>query len=244
MTLSETWFLEGYIDFDLQKYRLLAYLKEVDSYFNETKLYPKLSDIIFHYNNLVTFRENKRLMQDQFPKQLDQVNLQQLELVYEQMLADDDIMNELERITDFAAQQMKSTITNGAEIYEFVEKQTRIEPIGILPLYKDEGYILLRYGQYTEIRAYVYNMTLFEHQDARYRGVKIDFVKSWTKSITNTYEHIKREIIRINPALPNPAVFCVETALQVPFNETFLPIAKRMLMRHLSSEQSDQNVSA
>ena len=29
MILSETWFMEGYIDFELQKYRLLAYLKDV-----------------------------------------------------------------------------------------------------------------------------------------------------------------------------------------------------------------------
>ena len=27
MALSETWFLDGYIDFELQKYKLLAYLR-------------------------------------------------------------------------------------------------------------------------------------------------------------------------------------------------------------------------
>jgi len=55
--LSETWFAEGYIDFELKKYTLLAYLQEVDKYFNENKLYPQLADIIFHYNNLVAFRD-------------------------------------------------------------------------------------------------------------------------------------------------------------------------------------------
>ena len=43
MTLSETWFMEGYIDFELQKYRLLAYLHDVKESFNHTKLYPQLS---------------------------------------------------------------------------------------------------------------------------------------------------------------------------------------------------------
>src|ERR1043165_4302501 len=99
MTLSETWFMEGYIDFELQKYRLLAYLKDVRQSFNETKLYPQLSEIVFHYNNLVAFRNNKRFLQDQFPQRLDRLDMQRLELAYERMLADDELMRELEEIT-------------------------------------------------------------------------------------------------------------------------------------------------
>ncbi len=59
MKLSETWFVEGYIDFEMQQYRLLAYLKYVNQLFDETKLYPQLSDVIFHYQNLEAFRANK-----------------------------------------------------------------------------------------------------------------------------------------------------------------------------------------
>ena len=84
MTLSETWFIDGYIDFELQKYRLLAYLKEVNKYFHETKLYPQLSDMIFHYNNLVANKENKQFLQNSLPKELTKVDMQKLELTYEQ----------------------------------------------------------------------------------------------------------------------------------------------------------------
>lgn len=234
MVLSETWFMEGYVDFELQKYRLLAYLQEVNQYFNETKLYPQLADIIFHYNNLVAFKENKKLLQDQFPKRIDQLNMQKLEVMYEQMLADDEVMKELENIIHFAAEKMKGTINDGAQIYEFIEKKTRIEPVGILPLYKNEGYMLLRYGQYAEIRAYGYNISFFEHKDAKYKGIRVQYVDCWAKNIANTYENIKREIIRTIPVLPNPAVYCIETELSIPFEETLLPIAKRMLVRELA----------
>ena len=64
--LSDTWFAEGRIDFELKKYTLLAYLQEVNRYFNENKLYPQLADIIFHYNNIVAFRENKKYLQEHF----------------------------------------------------------------------------------------------------------------------------------------------------------------------------------
>ncbi len=233
MVLSDTWFIEGYIDFELQKYRLLAYLKEVNQYFNESKLYPQLSDIVFHYNNLVSFRDNKKLMENSFPKQLDHIKLQELELVYKKMIDDDDLMQELQQIVDFGVGQMKGTISNGAELYDLIEKQMRIEPVGIMPLYKNEGYMLLRYGKYTEVRAYAYTITLFEHQSARFRGLHVQYIDSWNKTTANTYEQIKRDIVRLNRDLPTPAVYSVESPLALPLNETLLPVAKRMLVQHI-----------
>jgi len=234
MTLTETWFMEGYIDFELQKYRLLAYLKDVKKCFNETKLYPQLSDIVFHYNNLLGFRNNKQYLQDQFPRQLNKIDIQRLELVYERLLADDDVMRELNQITEYALDEMKGTINEGAQIYEFVERQLQIEPVGIVPLYKNEGYVFLRYGGHSEVRIYSYNITLFEHKDARYKGIKMEYMDSCTKNLANTYEQIKLDVIRNYRMLPNPAVYKVEFPMSVPFNETLLPVTKRVLVRHLA----------
>ena len=97
-SLSETWFADGYIDFHLKKYTLLAYLQEVNKYFNEHKLYPQLADIIFHYNNLIAFRENKKFLQEQFPKKLTGIQLEKLQVLYQQMMDDNDLMEQLEEI--------------------------------------------------------------------------------------------------------------------------------------------------
>ena len=235
MTLSETWFMEGYIDFELQKYRLLAYLHEVKQCFNETRLYPQLSDVVFHYNNLLAFRKNKQLLQDRFPKKLDNINLQRLEMVYENMLADNELMNELEEITRYAVDEMKGTINEGAEIYDFVERQLLIEPVGIVPLYKNEGYVFLRYGDHTDIRIYNYSITLFEHRNARYKGIRMEYIDSRARNLVNTYEQIKIDMIRSIRTLPNPAVYKVEFPLSVPFIETLLPVTKRMLVREIET---------
>jgi hypothetical protein len=233
MALSETWFMEGYIDFELQKYRLLAYLQEVKKCFGETKLYPQLSDIVQHYNDLLEFRNNKRFLQDQFPRKLASVNIQRLELVYEQMLADDTLMLELEQIAVYALDQMKSVITEGADIYDFVEQQLQIEPVGIVPLYKNEGYVLIRYQSLTEVRVYSYTVTLLEHKNARYRGIRLNFIDTRTKNMANTYEQIKLGIIRDIRTLPNPAVYKIEFPMDVPYHETLLPIAKRALVKEI-----------
>src|SRR5689334_10726979 len=144
--LSETWFAEGYIDFELKKYTLLAYLQAITKYFDENKLYPQLSDLIFHYNNIVAFRENKKFLQEQFPKKLTGIQLEKLQLLYEQMIQDNELMQELENIINYAAGEMKTTISSGAEIYEFVEEKLTISPVGILPLDIQEGYFFLRAG--------------------------------------------------------------------------------------------------
>ncbi len=232
--LSETWFMEGYIDFELQKYRLLAYLQEVKKSFKETKLYPQLSDIVAHYNNLIAFRNNKQMLQNGFPKVVDRIDAEKLKIVYEHILSDNELMQELEDITAFAVDQMKCTINEGAEIYEFIEKQLLVEPVGIMPLYKNEGYVFLRYSRHSEVRIYSYTITIFEHKEARFKGLRMDYVDCRTKNLANTYEQIKLDVIRDIRTLPNPAVYKVEFPVSIPFNETLLPIAKRVLVRHIS----------
>jgi hypothetical protein len=192
-----------------------------------------VADVVFHYNNLVAFQKNKRLLQDNFPKMVSKIDIDQLELVYERMLSDSDVMQELEHITSYALAEMKATVDTGAEIYDFVEKQLSIEPVGIIPLYKNEGYIFLRYGTYSEVRIYNYNITIFEHQNSRFKGLRIEYIDTRTKNLANTYEQIKLDIIRSIRTLPNPAVYRIEFPSSVPFNETLLPVAKRVLVKHI-----------
>ncbi|HZG24041.1 MAG TPA: hypothetical protein VEZ17_05645 [Chitinophagaceae bacterium] len=234
-TLSETWFAEGYIDFELKRYTLLAYLQEVDKYFNQHKLYPHLSDLIFHYNNLVSFRENKKYLQEQFPKQLTDINLEQLEMLYERMIADDELMKELENIINYSAKKMKTAISSGTEIYESVEYSLKIAPVGIIPLETNEGYMFLQNTTAHQTFVYYYRITIFEKHDEKYRGIKTDFINSWQKNFVNTYGNIKSELIRFRKDLPNPAVYSVETGINCPLEETLLPIAKRSLVRYIST---------
>jgi hypothetical protein len=233
-TLSETWFADGFIDFELKKYTLLAYLQEVNKYFNQNKLYPQLADIIFHYHNLVAFRENKKFLQEQFPKSLTGLQIEKLQVLYEQMIQDDELMQELEDIINYAASKMKKAINNGTEIYEFVEEKLKIHPVGIIPLDTNEGYFFLREGHSSNTRVYQYRLSFFEKHDEKYRSIRTIYVDSWQHNLAHTYEHIKSELIKVKSELPNPAVYSIETDLKFPIEETLLPIAKRSLVRYIS----------
>ena len=232
--LSETWFAEGRIDFELKKYTLLAYLQEVNKYFTENKLYPQLADIIFHYNNIVAFRENKKYLQEHFPKKLTGIQLEKLQILYEQMIEDDELMAELEEIIHYSAGKMKSIIYNGTEIYEFVEEKININPVGLIPLNIQEGYFFLSSGNVKNTKVYQYRLSFFEKHDEKYRSIKTTFIDNWQRSISSTYEHIKSELIKLRKELPNPAVYSIETELSFPVDETLLPIAKRSLVKLIS----------
>lgn len=234
-TLSETWFADGYIDFELKKYTLLAYLQEIHRYFNQNKLYPQLADIIFHYNNLAAFRENKKFLQEQFPKKLTGLQIEKLQILYEQMIEDDELMKELEEIINYAAKEIQLTISNGTEIYEFVEEKLVIYPVGLVPLDSHEGYFFLSSGSNADTRVYQYRLSFFEKHDEKYRSIRTEYIDSWTRNMVNTYENIKSELIRIKTNLPNPAVYSIETDLKFPVDETLLPVAKRSLVRYISN---------
>jgi hypothetical protein len=232
--LSETWFAEGYIDFELKKYTLLAYLQQVNQYFNESKLYPQLSDVIFHYNNLQALKENKKFLQEQFPKKLTGVQIEKLQLLYEQIIGDDELMQELEDIINFSADKLKTAISSGTEIYEFVEEKLNIFPVGLVPLDTNEGYFFLSEGSYRNTIVYQYRLSFFEKHDEKYRAIRTEYINEWQRNMVNTYENIKAELLRNKRDLPNPAVYSIETELTFPISETLLPVAKRSLVRYIS----------
>jgi hypothetical protein len=123
--LKDNWLTEGLIDFEYKKYQLLAYFKEVKSSFNRVELYPFLSDLVFHYRNLVSLKENHSLLRDSFPKELSQEGLKNLELNYKRMIEDDFLMQEIESIIEFALPQFKNSLDQGSYIYELIESKMR-----------------------------------------------------------------------------------------------------------------------
>ena len=233
--LSETWFAEGRIDFELKKYTLLAYLQDVNAEFNENKLYPQLADMIFHYNNISSFKTNKKYLQEQFPKRLNGIQLENLQVLYQQIIEDDEVMQELEEIIHFASGKMKTAIQSGTELYEFVQEKLDINPIGLIPLNVQEGYFFLSTSESkTTTRVYQYRLSIFEKHNENYRTIKTTFIDNWNKSISSTYENIKGQLLKYRTMLPNPAVYSIETQYHFPIDETLLPVAKRCLVKFLS----------
>jgi hypothetical protein len=130
---------------------------------------------------------------------------------------------------------MKTTITNGAEIYDFVEENLTIAPIGLVPLDIQEGYFFLSAGNTKSTIVYQYRLSIFEKHDEKYRSIKTFYVEKRKRSMVHTYENIKYDLIRQRTELPNPAVYSIESDLIFPVEETLLPVAKRSLVKYIGT---------
>lgn len=234
-SLGINWFIEGSIDFEYKKYILLDYLQEINRHFDKSKLYPNLTDLIFHFNNLLYFKKNKSMLQQAFPQRLTQADMEAVKLTYQKIVEDDNTMNEIEQIICYAMQKMDPAIQTGKEIYDFVESCLNIDPVGIVPLLPYHGYFSLRNGKDKTNLIYEYQITIFENKDDKYRGININFIDTYEQSIINTPEAVKLDLIRKNKYLPNPAVYYVQSDISFPLEQTLLPVAKRSLVKYISS---------
>ncbi|MEQ6119999.1 hypothetical protein [Reichenbachiella sp. MALMAid0571] len=229
--LNNTWLTDNLIDFEYKKYILLAYLQNVENKFKSNELYPQLSDLILHYNNLNNLKNNKELMFEQFPKQLTGLDIQKLKLTYKQIIQDDELMHEISEIINFSMPQMEKTINDGQEIYELVEQHIELDTVGLIPLYNKEGYILLSQDSKKELLIYRYTISLFQHHEEQFRSINTTYISSEIKSISNTLQSIKLGLVKRFKELPNPATYLITSKMCVPVEETLLPVAKRLFMR-------------
>jgi len=232
-SLGLNWFIEGSLDFEYKKYLLLDYLQEINRHFDKSKLYPNLADLVFHYNNLIDFKQNKILLQQAFPQRLTQADIDAVKLTYKKIIEDDNSMQEIERIITFAISQMDPALQTGKEIYDFVESRLNIDPVGLVPLMPYHGYFSLRNGGERTNWVYEYQISIFESADDKYRGINIQFVDTYEQSITNTPESIKLNLINRHRHLPNPAVYYVHSDISFPLEQTLLPVAKRSLVKYI-----------
>lgn len=233
--LNANWFFEGLVDFEYKKYVLLAYLDHVRKKFNQTKLYPQLSDLVFHYRNLTAFLESKSKMSESFPQTLAGIDAEKQKLEFETQIPDDEIIREISMVAEFALPKLKNQLEEGRGIYEFIEDNIEIDPVGILPLYKDDGYLLLHGGNKSTVRAYDYRVSIIENSEERFRSIRTSFVTTFDWGITNTFEDMKLELIRSDKSKPNPATFLVLASLDFPEQESLMPVAKRKFIRYLAS---------
>jgi hypothetical protein len=229
-TLPKNWMTEGLIDFEYKKYQLLAYLKETSIQFKDVKIYPALADLIDHQRTLNELHLGKFEISSLFPKNLESIDFQQAKLNYSCLIKPGEVMEEINKITEFALSKFAFQIEQGKAIYDYVEDQLEFEPVGIVPIYNREGYILLTQEQSSDIHAFRYKANLIQFAGERLRSISIWLVGIFGRTLVTTLEKIKLELVKEIKELPNPATFRLHSKQAFPIEETLLPIGKRLLL--------------
>ena len=233
-TLPKNWITEGLIDFEYKKYQLLAYLQEAEREFKAVKLYPMLGDLIEHHRILHELNSGKTELRNLFPKALNGIDFKSAQLRYEEKVGEDALMNEITLISSFALPKFKRQIEEGRAIYDFVEEQVEFEPVGIQPIYNREGFILMTQESQSDVHAFRYRSNFLQMAGEKFRSITLWLVGIFQKSLFNTVEKLKLQLIREVKELPNPATWRLHSPHVVPLDETLIPISKRLVLQHIT----------
>jgi len=231
---QKDWLTEGLMDFEYKKYLLLAYLQYARKNFSQIMLYPPLAELIQQYHELSVLKERQEQSLNSFKKELRGFDFEKFRLIYHDVSKDENSISIVKDLIEYALPEIKLAIEEGKDIYDFLEKQLRFQPIGLSPIYRDEGYLLLQdSGQ--EINIYRYSLSKIICDEQHYRSLYTEFLTNKKRSFINTPEQLKLWLAKEFTDLPQPAVFEIHSELDLPLNETYLPLAKRLLLKELST---------
>ena len=228
--LPKDWLTQGWVDFEHKKYVILAYLQQVQQNFSNQKLFPDLPELRAHYHETQQLQQSKGQINAAFPKNLSGVDWAKQQLTYQPAHQDDAFLTEIDHILGYALPLFQQTLAQGQNQYADIEAQISFLPVGIVPLQLQEGYLFIYRARLHETDIYQYQIRLFENQVER--SVHTTYLQTVRKSMATTFEGLKLNLVRQRRELPNPATYLVESPGSYPVQETLLPIAKRLIVKH------------
>ena len=225
------------VDGEADHYRLLAYMQRIDRHYREHKLYPYLDDLHHHLEELKDLRRRRDEMTAIMPRDITGIDLRKGEFV-RAALREDALLKAVDTMIDQRLPELNNALGRGVELRARLTAGIRIEPVGLLPLYTREGYLLIHQG--SEARVYTYALTLptLVPDIPAHHVLRTHYVADYSIGITCTYEHVKADLMRSRAHMPNPAVFALTSDLALPAIETFVPLAKQLVYELVSAQGS------
>jgi len=226
-------FITAAQDSEWGEYMLLAALKHYREEFNQNKLYPGIGELIEMTSTLDAILKEKKTFELSLPRQITGVDTDKNSLIYSHS-ADIFLSDSIFEFMSWSLPQLREILDEARTIYDFVEENILIKEVGIIPLYREEGYLLIPDLKMDLLHVLRFELSLFGTQGEAMRLLKTREVKELTGQ-TKDVNSLKIELVQESPELPNPATYRLETELDFPFKETLLPVAKRRLISHLAA---------
>jgi hypothetical protein len=236
--LSIESFFTSETDLETNQYRILGGLRKVCNDFDKKKIYPSLAMLIELRQSIYKIKEETNNLSNKFPKQIKGFDVNAQKIIYESAgdVNHNNSVEELFNLIDWALPYIEEAIDEGIILFDFVDENISLDQVGVLPIYKDEGYFMVTDNTAFELQVHRYESTLFSSGNENYRSLKTEFVKSERQVIIRrSPESIKHELIKERKDLPNPATFLFDSELDFPFAETIFPVVKRKLISHIAA---------
>lgn len=225
-------------DFERAQYRILGNLQLARRAFSNNRIYPHLGQLVAIHGTLRTILANTDNLKDAVRGPIKDVDLEAGEVIYERPVLGEDQMEAIEELIQWALPQIEDAIEEGKTIFEFVEDHLRMEEVGIVPSYVQEGYLFVPDYENGQTHILQYSMSIFTSASERYRSLRTTHVRSVEhRPLESSPQSLKLSLMEERRDLPNPATYAFDFEFDFPYEPTVLPVAKRKLLRYLFSDE-------
>lgn len=232
--LSPTWLTDGPIDYEYNKYILLDYMQYINDQIDKKRIYPHITDLRNHYDQIIQLKHKKMIMDNSFKKELIGFDFTEYNLKYKELVNDNTHLNQLEKTINFAVPKFVKAIDTLTELGDQLQSQLIVEQVGTSASYINEGFLFLRKNK-VYVYEYKINIIIGAQYDAfdpsRYKDLDLKLVDKYDRGVT--YQDIKLEVTRHYDTFIHAAAYSIETPVRLPLKETYLPLAKKALINHL-----------
>jgi hypothetical protein len=230
--LPKDWVYSPSIDLELKQYTLLGYLQQVKARFAERKIFPYLEDVQDHVAALLQLQRSKELLAKQLGGNLLGFDPKSGAPIHERP-QEEDALKVIDEVIAFAVPGLVQMRKQGSSLVQEFSQHIHFEAVGLQPIHVAEGWLLLQHQREARVYRYAVPYVLEPTEHLSHRSIHTRYVTTYTTGLGCTFEVIKADLIERHPSMPNPATFAFETDLDLPFIETFVPLAKRMVQAHL-----------
>jgi hypothetical protein len=143
---------------------------------------------------------------------------------------DDHITAYINEITEITKIETRKTIDEGIALFNVVLGSMTYEAVGIVPEYKDEGYIIVSYHDMNHVDILRFQMNQIIDYDKFY-VINVELVEPLNEvsNLLRAPEFLRSYLLDKYKDMPNPVVLHTRVAYYVPLHETLIPIIKRVL---------------
>ena len=224
-------------DVEQTQYQILAGLQRAESAFEAQRVYPHLGRLVQLQQGLRTVLERTEDFRSPETGRITGIDWDEASVTYEWPELEGTEMIVVENLIRWALPKIRSAIEEGRSVYEHVEENTDLETVGIVPSYLQEGYLMVPDRETDVLHVLRYELSTIHEEGEKHRALRTVHCKTVEQAGVDVHpSSIKLDLLAERRDLPNPATYFSNTDLQVPYKETFLPVVKRRLIRHLASE--------
>ena len=210
-------------DAEAARYRILAGLAETRAAFQSCRVSPWLGALVGLHRQLAALVAGADAV-DRVAGPVVDVDWEAGRLVRE--AADASGAPLAVGLARWALPHVEAALGEGRALYEFAAEHADLAPLGLVPAYRDEGFLLVAGDR--AVRAFRYRVSPLAAPDGPYRALR-------TVPVDLALDPLapgawKAALAEAAPDLAAPAAFHLRADVDLPVEPTLVPVAKRKLL--------------